>query len=100
MVAELLELAPSGFVEEEDALVVYTDGAGLAGLRARFDQVEVAPVRPGWEDEWRRFHVPVVVGPLWVGPPWHEPQPGLAPVVIDPGRAFGTGAHETTRLCL
>jgi ribosomal protein L11 methyltransferase len=100
VVAELLELAPSGFVEEEDALVVYTDGAGVAGLRARFDQVEVAPVLPGWEDEWRRFHVPVVVGPLWVGPPWHEPQPGLAPVVIDPGRAFGTGAHETTRLCL
>ena len=55
---------------------------------------------PGWEDEWRRFHVPVVVGPLWIGPPWQESQPGSTPVVIDPGRAFGTGAHETTRLCL
>ena len=55
---------------------------------------------PGWEDEWRRFHVPVVVGPLWVGPPWYTPPAGLIPVVIDPGRAFGTGAHETTRLCL
>jgi ribosomal protein L11 methyltransferase len=44
--------------------------------------------------------VPVEIGPLWVGPPWHEPTPGLTPVVIDPGRAFGTGAHETTRLCL
>ena len=43
---------------------------------------------------------PVIVGPLWVGPPWEEPQPGSTPVVIDPGRAFGTGAHETTRLCL
>jgi ribosomal protein L11 methyltransferase len=96
----VLELAPAGFLEEENAVVVYTDDAGLAELRAHFDQVEVDPVLPGWEDEWRRFHVPVVVGPLWIGPPWHESQPGLTPVGIDPGRAFGTGAHETTRLVL
>jgi ribosomal protein L11 methyltransferase len=96
----VLELAPAGFLEEENAVVVYTDDAGLAELRAHFDQVEVDPVLPGWEDEWRRFHVPVVVGPLWIGPPWHESQPGLTPVVIDPGRAFGTGAHENTRLVL
>jgi ribosomal protein L11 methyltransferase len=100
VVAQLLELAPAGFVEEEDALVVYTDDSGVAGLRAHFDQVDVDPVPPGWQDEWRRFHVPVIVGPLWIGPPWQEPVPGSTPVVIDPGRAFGTGAHETTRLCL
>ena len=62
--------------------------------------MEIEPVATGWEDEWRRFHVPVSGGPLWVGPPWPEPAPGAVPVVIDPGRAFGTGAHETTRLCL
>src|SRR5262249_46725076 len=37
---------------------------------------------------------------LWVGPPWEEPPPHAVSVVIDPGRAFGTGAHATTRLCL
>ena len=100
MVAQLLEFAPAGFLEEEDALVVYTDDAGLADLRARFDQVDVDPVPQGWEDEWRRFHVPAIVGPLWIGPPWQEPVPGSTAIVIDPGRAFGTGAHETTRLCL
>jgi ribosomal protein L11 methyltransferase len=42
----------------------------------------------------------VVIGKLWIGPPWTEPREGLVPVVIDPGRAFGTGAHPTTRLCL
>jgi ribosomal protein L11 methyltransferase len=42
----------------------------------------------------------VVVGPLWIGPPWERPAPGLTAVVIEPGRAFGTGAHATTRLCL
>ena len=40
------------------------------------------------------------IGPLWVGPPWEAPPAGAIPVVIDPGRAFGTGAHPTTRLCL
>ena len=40
------------------------------------------------------------VGPLWVGPPWEQPDGDAIPVVIDPGRAFGTGAHATTRLCL
>jgi ribosomal protein L11 methyltransferase len=35
-----------------------------------------------------------------VGPPWEEPPGDSVTVVIDPGRAFGTGAHATTRLCL
>lgn len=79
---------------------MYTDPAGAESLREAFGDVEVSAVAAGWEDEWRRFHVPVTIGPLWVGPPWHEPTPGLTPVVIDPGRAFGTGAHETTRLSI
>ncbi len=37
---------------------------------------------------------------MWIGPPWETPRVGLVAVVIDPGRAFGTGAHPTTRLCL
>jgi ribosomal protein L11 methyltransferase len=60
----------------------------------------VSEVADGWEDAWRAFHRPVELGPLWVGPPWYEPPPGALPVVIDPGRAFGTGAHATTHLCL
>ncbi len=54
----------------------------------------------GWEDAWREFHHGVVVGRLWVGPPWEPAPAGAIPVVVDPGRAFGTGAHPTTRLCL
>ncbi len=44
--------------------------------------------------------MPVVVGSLWIGPPWEQPPSELTPVVIDPGRAFGTGSHPTTRLCV
>ena len=40
------------------------------------------------------------VGPLWIGPPWQLPPRDAVPVVIDPGRAFGTGAHATSQLCL
>ncbi len=54
----------------------------------------------GWEDAWREFHHGVLIGHLWVGPPWESAPAGAVPVVIDPGRAFGTGAHPTTRLCL
>jgi ribosomal protein L11 methyltransferase len=57
-------------------------------------------VTPGWEERWREFHRPVWVGPLWIGPPWEQPPTDAVPVVIEPGRAFGTGSHPTTCLCL
>ena len=44
---------------------------------------------------------PVAVGKrLWIGPSWHEPPGDAAVVRIDPGLAFGTGSHPTTRLAL
>jgi len=102
--AELLEFAAHGF-EERDLpgqleLAVYGDSKVEAVLEAAFDDVSSEPVEPGWEDRWRAFHRPVEIGKLWVGPPWETPAEGLLPVVIDPGAAFGTGAHPTTRLCL
>jgi ribosomal protein L11 methyltransferase len=65
-----------------------------------FGSAQSTDVEDGWEERWRTFHRPVEVGRLWIGPPWEEPPPGLLAVVIDPGRAFGTGAHPTTQLCL
>jgi ribosomal protein L11 methyltransferase len=100
----MLELFPEGFAElsgpEATELVAFTDEAGAERLRARFDEIRVEVVPDGWETEWMRFHRPVELGSLWIGPPWEEPTPGLVPVVIDPGLAFGTGAHPTTQLCL
>jgi ribosomal protein L11 methyltransferase len=75
---------------------------GEAGERvaAEFPASHAEEIEPGWEDRWREFHRPVRIGKLWIGPPW-EPLPVDAiAVVVDPGRAFGTGAHPTTRLCL
>ncbi len=102
--AIMLELFPAGFEEREGPdgveLAAYTDPAGEERLWAAFGGARATEVEQGWEDRWRAFHRPVRVGPLWVGPPWEEPDADAIAVVIDPGRAFGTGGHATTRLCL
>jgi ribosomal protein L11 methyltransferase len=100
----MLELFPQGFEELEHSdgleLIAYTDAAGEERLWAAFGEVAAEDVAIGWEERWREFHRPVRVGRLWIGPPWEEPPADAEVVVIDPGRAFGTGGHATTRLCL
>ena len=101
--ATMLELFPEGFEEadrgESIELSAYTHAAGEARVRAAFGVVSARAVPADWEDRWQRFHRPVVAGGVWIVPPWEQP-PGSPAVTIDPGRAFGTGAHPTTRLCL
>jgi ribosomal protein L11 methyltransferase len=100
----MLELFPHGFEELDHAdgveLVAYTDAAGEERLWAAFGEVAAEDVATGWEERWREFHRPVRIGRLWIGPPWEEPPADAQAIVIDPGRAFGTGGHATTRLCL
>jgi ribosomal protein L11 methyltransferase len=102
--ARLLELVPQGFEEAERPgcveLAAYVDAATAGRIESAFPGTNVAPVLPGWEDAWRSFHRPVVAGGVWLGPPWVLPPAGMPTVVIDPGLAFGTGAHATTRLCV
>jgi len=85
--------------EVENGFAVYTDDDGERALGELFE-ISSSSFAEGWEEAWREFHRGVVVGRFWVGPPWEQPADGVTPVVIDPGRAFGTGAHATTRLSL
>jgi ribosomal protein L11 methyltransferase len=102
--ATMVELFPEGFEEvaksDRIELAAYTDGAGASRMWRAFGEYSWREVDDDWHDRWRRFHRPVEIGPLWVGPPWETPARGALAIVIDPGRAFGTGAHESTRLCL
>ena len=112
--AALLDLAPTGFEQTDgDGHVEFAiygapgelpslpEGeAEVAGIRVTVHGEEVPD---DWAERWKRFHAPVLVGgTFWVRPPWEEPavRPGVHEVVIDPGQAFGTGAHPTTRMCL
>lgn len=112
VLAELLELAPEGLEERDlgDAVEYAIYGApgelpSLPALRAASGDalvdVVTEEVADDWQERWRSFHRPVEVGDrLYVRAPWHAPRPGRHEVVIDPGQAFGTGGHPTTRLCL
>jgi ribosomal protein L11 methyltransferase len=55
-----------------------------------------------WLGEWKKTWQPVEIGRLVIAPPWSEVKAAKDRVVIriEPGMAFGTGTHETTRLCL
>jgi ribosomal protein L11 methyltransferase len=102
--AVMIDVFPSGF-EERDGdgileLAAYTENADAARRLDQLGPVRELEVVAGWEDEWRKFHRPVRIGPLWIGPSWEAPDADAIAIVVDPGRAFGTGAHATTRLCL
>ena len=76
-------LADSGAVALEAASVDRLEDADWVALTQR----QFAPIRAGER--------------LWIVPTWHEPpEPGAVNVILDPGAAFGTGSHPTTRLCL
>lgn len=113
VLAELLELAPGGVEEVEldggvveygiygapgelPALPALTAAAGEALVEIRTEEIG-----EDWHERWREFHRPLVLGAaLTVRPPWELAGTTPMDVVIDPGQAFGTGAHATTQLCL
>lgn len=112
VLAELLELVPAGI--EETALpdggveyAVYGAPGELPDLpdleAAAGDvlvEVRTTEVADDWDERWKQWHRPVDVGPLHVRPPWEPARTDALDLVIDPGQAFGTGGHATTRLCL
>lgn len=112
VLANLLELAPNGVEEERGEgwveFAIYGPPGEipeLGELRAaaghRVVDVTSTSVPDDWADRWADFHRPIEVGGrIGVRPSWWEPTAGLIDVVVDPGRAFGTGGHPTTRLSL
>jgi ribosomal protein L11 methyltransferase len=129
VLAELLRLSPGG-VEEvqvgEEAVEYAVYGAPgelpeLPDLDAAVGdalvEISTSETPDDWHERWKRFHRPVLIEPprrspaarqgvpaIRVRPPWEAAGSGRAgeieEIVIDPGQAFGTGGHASTRLCL
>lgn len=126
VLAELLELAPAGVEEVTGAAetveyAVYGAPGELPSLPdlqaisgAALLEISTSEIPDDWHERWREFHRPVLIEPsagrasqlpaLRIRPPWEPPRAPSAQsvreIVIDPGQAFGTGGHASTRLCL
>lgn len=117
VLAELTVLAPGGVEEVAgDGYVEYAiygaegELPDLGEVRAASGddlvEVESTEVADDWAERWRAFHKPLLIGDpdegssIWLRPPWEPAREGALEVVVDPGQAFGTGAHPTTRLCV
>jgi ribosomal protein L11 methyltransferase len=115
--AALFELGAQG-VEERDATTLRRGAEGRTTLIASFEDDADARaacgelpaawsprleevVGDGWRDEWKKHFEPFrICDSVVVRPPWrdYERSAGERVIVLEPGRAFGTGLHETTSL--
>lgn len=119
--AQLIELAPTGIEEIRDGDIVEYAVYGPPGEVPTLPDLQVAvgdalvevrttEVADDWQERWRDFHHALLIEPasgsgegkVFLRPSWEEaPLPdGATEVVLDPGQAFGTGSHPTTRLCI
>lgn len=124
LIADVLMEAGSEGVEERDATTMTVSSASETEIIAGFDTGEkrtdaaaavaalpldpseirieqMDPLSDDWKIKWREFFQPQVLSILQVITPWMSPpRDDRISIVIDPGQAFGTGGHATTRLIL
>ena len=81
-------------VDAEAARLMLPDVPAVTHVRVR----EIAD--RDWIGASREDIEPIGIGPLWIGPGWATPPPDRIVVRLEPGLAFGSGSHPTTRLCL
>jgi len=90
------------FSADTDIHAILQQASTVAGLK-QFPQYQITTLQ---DDDWVRLTQsqfdPIRISPrLWIVPTWHTPVDASAiNIVLDPGLAFGTGSHPTTRLCL
>ena len=84
--------------EVKEALLHAPENYGIAPVTLHTEELDSAD----WENNWKEYFKPFCVDQVQIVPTWEEvPQdPDGIVIRIDPGMAFGTGTHETTRLCI
>jgi ribosomal protein L11 methyltransferase len=86
--------------------VLARDAAGLLSAQDFFEGCQVVAIQTVPEQDWVRltqsqFEPVEITSTFWIVPTWHEPPAQATQVIrLDPGLAFGTGTHPTTRMCL
>lgn len=116
-----LDYADEGFIEQYGEHVIvkgyFQDGRDpeslLGALREKMAETDVSDYAPGtmqavirddteWKDVWKEYYKPFELATGYiVKPSWEEyvVKPGETLLELDPGMAFGTGTHETTKMC-
>ncbi len=118
VISRLADMGSTGFVEQGKDLLAYFPAEAdmdriTRELSAFRDVLESAGLDPSisfsfsllpdqdWNRTWKEGFRPIDVGErLTILPPWAERPSGRTAIIIDPGMAFGTGHHETTKTCL
>ena len=91
----------SYFAPELDAQTLQTE-LETAFTRGDIEySIQVAPLPDeDWANQWRENFPPLHIGKFLIAPPWAEIEDAKLVIRLDPGLAFGTGQHPTTRMCL
>jgi len=92
----------SGYMETNENVIAVTEQLKI--MLPQDAQVEIIPVNEeDWANNWRKYYHPIHVGKnLVIKPSWidYDKKDSDIIVELDPGMAFGTGTHETTRMCM
>lgn len=100
------EVKVSSVIAEDDASFVPALEERLADMATRgvrFGEISSRLIdEEDWANEWKKYYKPIVTKSVTVVPSWikYEAAPGESVLKLDPGMAFGTGEHATTRMCL
>ena len=115
---KLAEMGSTGFFEKTVNIAAYFEGTSdiavlcdeleqfrgvlrSSGLDPDFSYDYILLPEMDWNEEWKKSFTPINVGEnLTIVPSWLQDDSGRTSIIIDPGMAFGTGHHETTKRCL
>ena len=102
--ADRTKVKISIFVPEEKPLPEYVEfiKTRLGELRIPYSLTLGGLEEEDWAESWKQYFKPIPLGRVTVVPAWEEYTPSEGEIIIrlDPGMAFGTGSHETTRLVM
>jgi ribosomal protein L11 methyltransferase len=101
-----IEVRPAG--DQVELLAYFPESAELAAVQSALAQPPLKSATVAattvpevdWVARFREGFRPFQAGRFLIAPPWNAPRASPDVLLVDPGRAFGTGTHETTRLCL